>query len=163
MLLTAVGMGVMSRMQPTAGITLIVVSYIVMSFGINVAITLTTDSIMSVAPPERAGAASAVSETSAELGMALGIAILGSIATAAYRYSIGRTLPLGMPEDLRATAKATLGGAVAAAKQIGGTSGDGLLSAAREAFTTSLDLVAAISAVLVISVSLLVLRVKPAT
>jgi MFS transporter, DHA2 family, multidrug resistance protein len=163
MLLTAVGMGVMSRMQPTAGLTLVVISYIVMSFGINIAITLTTDSIMSVAPPERAGAASAVSETSAELGMALGIAILGSVATAAYRYSIVRTMPLGMPEELRATAKATLGGAVAAAKQISGTSGDILLNGAREAFTTSLDLVAAISAVLVISVSLLVLRVKPAT
>jgi len=68
-----------------------------------------------------------------------------------------------MPEDLRVAAKATLGGAVAAARQVGGTSGDFLLTSAREAFTTSLDLVAAISAVLVISVSLLVLRVKPAT
>ena len=51
--------------------------------------TLTTDLIVGSAPPERAGAASAMSETSAEFGGALGIAIFGSIGVAIYRDMIG--------------------------------------------------------------------------
>ncbi len=41
--------------------------------------------IVTSAPAERAGAASAISETGTELGGAVGIAIIGSIGTAVYR------------------------------------------------------------------------------
>ena len=41
-----------------------------------------TDLIVGSAPPERAGAAAAISETSSEFGGALGIAVLGSVVTA---------------------------------------------------------------------------------
>ena len=162
MLLTAAGMVAMALMHPASGLTILVSAYVVMSFGINVAITLTTDNIMSVAPPERAGAASAISEMSAELGLALGIAILGSVATASYRHLIADNVPVGIREDLMATARATLAGAVVAAKEVGGAAGESLLMAARDAFASSLNLVAAISALLVISVSVVVLRVSRA-
>jgi DHA2 family multidrug resistance protein-like MFS transporter len=162
MLLTAAGMIAMAVMHPSSGLTILVSAYVVMSFGINVAITLTTDNIMSVAPPERAGAASAISETSAELGLALGIAILGSIATASYRHLVADNVPAGIRDDLVAAARATLAGAVVAAKEVGGAAGESLLIAARNAFASSLNLVSAISAVLVISVSIVVLRVSRA-
>jgi DHA2 family multidrug resistance protein-like MFS transporter len=162
MLLTAAGMIAMAVMHPSSGLTILVSAYVVMSFGINVAITLTTDNIMSVAPPERAGAASAISETSAELGLALGIAILGSIATASYRHIVADNVPAGIRGDLLTTARATLAGAVVAAKQVGGVAGDGLLIAARDAFASSLNLVAGLSALLVIAVSVVVLRVSTA-
>jgi DHA2 family multidrug resistance protein-like MFS transporter len=162
MLLTAAGMVAMAVMHPSSGLTILVSAYVVMSFGINVAITLTTDNIMSVAPPERAGAASAISETSAELGLALGIAILGSIATASYRHLVVDNVPAGMRADLVTAARATLAGAVVAAKELGGAAGESLLIAARDAFAASLNLVSAISALLVISVSIVVLRVSRA-
>lgn len=162
MLLTAVGMIAITVMHPSSGLTILVSAYVVMSFGINVAITLTTDNIMSVAPPERAGAASAISETSAELGLALGVAILGSIATASYRHIVADNVPAGIREDLVTTARATLAGAVVAAKQVGGATGEGLLIAARDAFASSLNLVAGLSALLVIAVSVVVLRVSTA-
>jgi DHA2 family multidrug resistance protein-like MFS transporter len=162
MLLTAAGMIAMAVMHPSSGLTILVSAYVVMSFGINVAITLTTDNIMSVAPPERAGAASAISETSAELGLALGIAILGSIATASYRHLVADNVPAGMRADLVTAARATLAGAVVAAKELGGAAGESLLITARDAFAASLNLVSAISALLVISVSIVVLRVSRA-
>lgn len=47
--------------------------------------TLGTDLVVACVPPERAGVASGISETGAELGGALEIAILGSISVAVYR------------------------------------------------------------------------------
>src|SRR5690606_8971106 len=58
---------------------------VVFAIGVAPVFTLTTDLIIGSAPPERAGAASALSETSAEFGGALGIAVFGSIGVAVYR------------------------------------------------------------------------------
>jgi DHA2 family multidrug resistance protein-like MFS transporter len=56
--------------------------------------TLTNDLIIGGAPPEQAGAASGISETASELGGALGIALLGSLATALFGAALARdTLP----------------------------------------------------------------------
>jgi len=57
-----------------------------MAAGVVAGMTLTGDLIPAISPPERAGAASALSETANELGGALGIAILGSIGAAVYRH-----------------------------------------------------------------------------
>lgn len=65
--------------------------------GIGLAMTLTTDAIVSAVPPRKAGAASAVAETGYELGVALGIAILGSVTTAVYRGSL--TIAPGTPVE----------------------------------------------------------------
>ena len=62
-------------------------------WGSSPVIVLATDLVVGSAPVERAGAASAISETSAELGGALGIAILGSIGTAVYRARDGGGCP----------------------------------------------------------------------
>ena len=70
------------------------------------------------APPERAGAASGISETSSELGGALGIAILGTIGTAVYREQMADALPAECPPEAAETARDTLGGAVAVAERL---------------------------------------------
>src|SRR5207253_8309599 len=55
---------------------------VIYSLGLSPVVILATDLIVGSAPVERAGAASAISETSSELGGALGIAVLGSIGVA---------------------------------------------------------------------------------
>jgi DHA2 family multidrug resistance protein-like MFS transporter len=142
MILTSFGIFLLSTMEISSGIRTLVIAYVIMSFGVNIAMTLTTDMIMTVAPPERAGAASGISETSAELGAALGIALLGSVSTAYYRNAMS-TAP--------SEARATLAGAIEYARTGGGD--DALALAAREAFTSSLNLVALISAALVMVTS----------
>ena len=109
--------------------------------------TATTDLIVSSAPPERAGAASGMSETGAELGGALGIAILGSIGAAAYRGDLAATLPAGIPGQAAAIARDTLGGAAGVAARLPGGTGPALLHAAREAFIQGMQLTVTLSAV----------------
>ena len=86
--------------------------------GLAPVFTLATDLVVGAAPPERAGAASAISETGAELGGALGIAVLGSIGTAVYRGQMADAVPAGVPPEAAEAARDTLGGAVAAAADL---------------------------------------------
>ena len=62
---------------------------------------ITTDLVMGAAPPERAGAASAISETSFEFGGALGIAVLGSLFTFVYGRGMRAAAELGSLADKR--------------------------------------------------------------
>jgi MFS transporter, DHA2 family, multidrug resistance protein len=126
-----------------SGLALLVTGSTVMSLGLAPVFTLATDVIIGIAPPERAGAASGISETGAELGGALGIAILGSLGAAVYRGAMTGTIPAGVPPDAAAAARATLGGAVVVAGQLPERAGAALLFGAREAFTQALQLTAA--------------------
>lgn len=77
--------------------------------------SLTNDLILANAPPERAGSAAAISETSSELGGAVGIAMLGSIGTAVYRSRVGTAIPENISPAFAEAARGTLGGALAVA------------------------------------------------
>ena len=106
-----------------------------MSLGLAPVFILATDLIVGAAPPERAGAASAISETSSEFGGALGIAVLGSIGAAVYRSQLANTLPIRCPaSDAAAIARDTLGGAVAIAGRLPDQMGAQVLDTARDAF-----------------------------
>jgi MFS transporter, DHA2 family, multidrug resistance protein len=115
--------------------------------------TLTTDFILSSAPPEKAGAASAISETCAEMGGALGIAILGSIGTAIYRVAIARDIPDGVPASVAKAAKDTLAEAITEADKLENV-GKELIIVAKQSFTDALQysllICAIISAVLAV-------------
>ncbi|PJT49645.1 MFS transporter, partial [Streptomyces albidoflavus] len=72
--------------------------------------------IMSSAPEEQAGSAGALEETSYELGAALGVAVLGTVAGQVYRARLADTPALhDAPPGLAAQAAESLGGAVGVA------------------------------------------------
>jgi DHA2 family multidrug resistance protein-like MFS transporter len=137
------------------GLAVLVAGSVVFSLALAPVDTLATDLAVGAVPARRAGAASAISETSAEVGGALGIAILGVIGTAAYRGRVADAVPAGVPAGTADAARDTLGGAVAAAGQLSSRAGDLLLGAAREAFTQGLHLAFAISAAVAIGVAIL--------
>jgi DHA2 family multidrug resistance protein-like MFS transporter len=118
--------------------------------------TLATDLAVGAARPERAGAASAITETSAEFGGALGIAVLGIVGTAVYRGQMVGAIPAGIPDQAAAAAHDTLGGAMAAAGQLPDRLGAALLDAARGAFTHGLRVAAAVSAAATLAFAILV-------
>lgn len=120
------------------GLAVLVSGFIVMSLGLAPVFTLATDFVVTSAPPERAGAAAAISETSAELGGALGIALLGSIMTAIYRSAMGAAIPADIPREAAEAAQSTLGGAVAIAAELPGDVAAAILATARAAFTSAL-------------------------
>jgi DHA2 family multidrug resistance protein-like MFS transporter len=126
---------------------LIAAASVVISIGLAPVITLATELIVGSAPPEQAGAATGMSETSGELGGALGIAILGSIGTALYRAEVAEALPSGVPTGVADAARDTLGGALAIAQTLPGELAATVATAARTAFVDALQLVAAVAAV----------------
>jgi DHA2 family multidrug resistance protein-like MFS transporter len=121
-----------------------------MALGLSPVFTLTTDLIVSAAPPERAGAAAAISETGAEFGGVLGIAVLGSIGIAVYRSMMELTPADGIPAALLEVSKDTLGGAVAAASELRGEVGIQLVASARDAFSSGFTLVVALCALIAV-------------
>ncbi len=138
-----------------SSLALIVFANTLMSLGFGFTFTLTVDLVVSAAPPERAGAASALAETGAELGGALGIAVLGSLATAVYRRQVTANLPPQISEEMAHAVRETLGGAVAAAGQLSGPLGLALLDAAYNAFVSGLQLISLIGAVIMVGLALL--------
>ncbi len=165
LVLAAIGLATLSLIDTTSGIEILVIGSVIYSLGLAPVFTLATDSIIGAVPPERAGAASAISETSSELGGALGIAILGSIGTAAYRNMIADTVPIGVPSEAMKVARDTIGGAFAVAGRLPDPLGTELIRAAREAFVHAFELSAMVSAALAMStavVTFLLLRRAPA-
>ncbi|MDX3926120.1 MAG: MFS transporter [Shinella sp.] len=98
-------------------------------------ILTTTGLIVGTAPPERAGSASAISETSAEFGGALGVALLGSLGTLIYRTTMNGVALNGLDETQASAVSATLAGAVETARSLGGTTAPAWLETARGGFS----------------------------
>jgi len=165
--LAAIGVGAITMFDGSTGVAVFVITTFALALGLAPMFVLTNDLIIGSAPPEHAGAASGVSETGAELGGALGIAIFGSIGIAVYRRAMDVAVPAGIPPEAAEAAKGTLGGAVAVAAQLPDQLGAALLNAARIAFIDGLHVTAAISAVgslgLAIFVAIVVGRVRAAT
>ncbi len=112
----------------------IVAASVFFSIGFTPVITLTTGIVVGSAPPERTGAASAMSETSAELGGALGVAVLGSLGAALYRSRMADVAVPGISAEALAPARSTLGGALAFATELAPDQAGPMLARASEAF-----------------------------
>ena len=104
---------------------------VVIGFGIGIAMTLSTDAVVSAVPKERAGAASAIAETAYELGTALGIAALGSLHFLMYRSHLD--LPAETAANDAVTANASL------AETITTVADPVVVEHARDAFATAVQ------------------------
>jgi DHA2 family multidrug resistance protein-like MFS transporter len=148
MAIAAAGFALMTQVEVESGIPVLIASSVVFSLGIAPLFTLTNDLIIGSAPPERAGAASGISETGAELGGALSIALLGTLGAAIYRGQLSGELPAGLSTEEAAAAEDTLGGAAAVSEGLSAPLGDEVLTAAQEAFTLGLQASALVSAII---------------
>jgi DHA2 family multidrug resistance protein-like MFS transporter len=150
-LLAAVALGLLSQAGGAGDFWLILSGYVLMALAFGPLGALTTDLVMTSVPPEKAGAASGISETSFEFGAALGIALLGSLVTALYGQSMDAAFAAGIGGDSVAAARDTLAGAVALARQLPGNEGERLLAAARGAYVEAFAVTAALSALVAIA------------
>jgi DHA2 family multidrug resistance protein-like MFS transporter len=148
--LAAIGAAIMLGLRlDDAGISLgvLTAASLVMSLGLSPVVMLATELIVGSAPPEQAGAATGMSETSGELGGALGIAILGSLGTALYRRELAQEMPARVPAPVADVARDTLGGAMEVARTLPGDVAGALIATAHSSFLEALQLVAAVTAV----------------
>ena len=157
-LVAVVGIALLMQAGTTGGPGLVVAGVVILSLGLAPLFTLAADLAVGSAPPERAGAASGISETSSELGGALGLAILGTIGTATYRSNVTDAIPAELPADASATASDTLGGAVEVAARLPQPLATDVLEPAREAFTQGLQVAATVSGILVVAAAILIAR-----
>ncbi|HEX2036999.1 MAG TPA: MFS transporter [Chloroflexota bacterium] len=151
----AAGFAMLTQLGPHTELALLVIGSVVFSLGLAPVFTLATDLIVGAVAPERAGAASAISETSAELGGALGIAGFGSLGTAIYRSQMAGAAE-GLAHEAAEAARDTLSGALTVAGQLPEPIGSALLEAARQAFTLGLQTTALVGAVIAALTAVLV-------
>jgi DHA2 family multidrug resistance protein-like MFS transporter len=142
LLLAAVGFGITALVVPPYGLWILIAGMLAMSLGMAPVFTVGNELIITTAPAERAGAASALAETSAELSGALGIAVLGSLGMLAYRLWLDPALPASLADADTTRALSTLGGAVAVGGELGGAAGMAVVDTARTAFTGAMRAIA---------------------
>jgi DHA2 family multidrug resistance protein-like MFS transporter len=157
LVLSAAGLAMLTQVGGSVDLVLLVTASVIISLGLAPVLTLTTDLIVGSAPPERAGAASGISETAAELGGALGLSILGSIGVAVYRGELVGSLPAAIPAETAAIVRDTLGAAVAVAERLPDGLQDAVLTAARDAFIAGVQVTAAVAAVAAVAVAVVAL------
>jgi DHA2 family multidrug resistance protein-like MFS transporter len=145
--LGAIGYAILFQLEYLPPLLALVLGSVITSISMAPVFTLTTDFILNSAPPEKTGAASAISETSAEMGGALGIAILGSIGTAIYRLKLANDLPASIPGSVVDAADDTLGAALVEGANLK-QDGEALMMIAKASFTDALQFVLLISAIL---------------
>lgn len=124
------------------------IAFVALGLGIGAAETVSNELVLSSAPADKAGAASAVSETAYELGAVLGTATLGTILTASYRTAV--VLPDGLTSEQARSAGETLGGAVSVSADVPAGVADALLESARAAFDSGVGITAWIGVGLVV-------------
>ena len=106
--------------------------------GAGIAMPAATSSVMNAVPAARAGVGSAVNDTTREVGAALGVAVVGSVAATAYRTSMQeQPMPLDMPPAVREATQDNIAAALSAAARAG-ADGAELIDLAQTAFVTSM-------------------------
>lgn len=105
-----------------------------MLIGLGMGLTMTpaTEAITATLPAEKQGVASALNDTSREVGGALGVALLGSILSSGYRSAIEPSLE-GLPPELAEVASEGIGSAYAVAAEAG-SDAPLIIDAAQHAF-----------------------------
>ncbi|MDG4794950.1 MFS transporter [Micromonospora sp. WMMD1082] len=150
LLAMAAGLLVLTQVDSAPGLGLLLSGMVVVFLGTAPMMVLTTDMVIATAPPEKAGSAAALPETSGEFGIAVGVATLGSLGTVVYRNQVSDSLPAELPPAAAESARDSLAGAMSAAEQLPGSLGADVLDTARAAFTSGFNVAAGVSAVLLI-------------
>ncbi|MFI8565034.1 MFS transporter [Rhodococcus sp. NPDC078407] len=154
MFAAAAGAGILVGLGTDTSPVLFIAGFVLVGAGVGFALTLTSNLVVSAVEPERAGAASAVSETAYELGIALGVAILGTVVMAIFRRGIDTSQ---LAPELGARAAETLGGADAVARELPDSVATVLLDSAHAAFVSGMHVAAVATAVVLAITAVFVL------
>lgn len=156
LLVSAIGYAILTVPEPgEGGLATLVIGFTFIYTGIGPLMALSVSLIVGSAPANKAGAASALQETSSELGLALGIAALGSLGTTVYRDEVADSLPADTPAAVSEATRDTLARAVEATEGLPGPLAERIIAPARDAFASGLHSVALVSAVLVAALAVL--------
>jgi EmrB/QacA subfamily drug resistance transporter len=163
---TTVGMFVMAvviagyaTLGTTSPIWVLGLFFALQGAAIGMVMPAATAAVMDVLPRERAGAGSALTNTSRQVAFALSVAVLGSILAEFYRNALSPALA-GLPPTARSAASSSITATQAVAQQLG-SAGRSLLGPANDAFVHAMHITTLIAAVLALAGGFVVLRWMP--
>ncbi|HUS61284.1 MAG TPA: hypothetical protein VMY34_03740, partial [Acidimicrobiales bacterium] len=146
----------------STGYPYILLTMVVMASGMALTMSPMTASIMASVPLHKAGVGSAVNDTTRELGGALGVAVMGSLATSRYVDLVGPIadrLPAGAGDAVTRS----LAGAFRVAAKLPPPLHDQVRDVARASFVSGIHLAASVGGIVILLTAALVLRFLPAS
>lgn len=155
---SVLGCALLTRVDSEGGLPLVIAGITVLALGTGPLFALGTGLVIGSVPQERAGSAASMSETSNYFGGSLGLALLGVIGAAVYRAHMAASVAAGAP----AAAGETLAGATSASQSLPPAQATELLHAAKDAFTSGVNLTGVIGAVIFGALAVLVTRARQA-
>jgi hypothetical protein len=156
-LLVGLGMAAMGLVSVDSQYLVLVLGMVLLSAGMAIVAAPATGSIISAVPLNRAGVASAVNDTTRELGGALGIAVFGSIANSAYRSNID-TGGLDVAASTRTAAEESIGEAIDAVSRDGGGGTQAIIERAASAFTNAFNVTSWVAVAIAVVAAAIVAR-----
>jgi hypothetical protein len=160
LLLVATGMAMFLALDVDTPYAYILAAVIPLVSGMALTSSPMTAAIMSAVPTRRAGSGSAMNDATRELGAALGIAVLGSVAASWYATHLAPSIQR-LPASLQADAQDSLAGALSTAARLPAGAGARLSDAADQAFIGGIHIAVFTGAVLAIAAAVVVYRFLP--
>lgn len=157
LVLSTVGYVLMALVDSVGGLPLLITGFYILYPGIAPAMALAPGLVVGSAPPEKAGAASAVNSTASDLGTALGVAVLGSVGSLVYSLNTDGAVE-GLTADQSDQAAETLPGALEVAAELPPETAGPLVETAKSAFTSGLNVVGIVAAGLAVVAIVLTLK-----
>ncbi|MEA2843876.1 MAG: hypothetical protein QOJ69_1547 [Actinomycetota bacterium] len=152
--LVSAGFGVLALLVgPSTPYFVLAIALVLLGAGMSLTAAPATGSIMSAVPQAKAGVGSAINDTTREVGGALGIAVLGSIASAVYRSTVDLS-GLSLPPEVSKAATESVGAATVIADHVPG--GAQLAARAGAAFTDAFNLTSGVASVLALAAAVAV-------
>lgn len=156
MALVSAGLGLIAVAESAGSYVWLALCLALIGFGVGLASTITGDAIVTAAPAARAGSVSAITETAQELGVVLGIAVLGSFLSARYRANVASSIPDDLESDLASRVRDSLGSALSVLDP-----GSELAEAARLAFVGAMQSTSLIASLLTLGAAIVAWRLIP--
>lgn len=154
--LGAAGLTLVSFVESAEWLGWVLLAIVPVGIGIGITQTLSVDAVVSAVKPTKAGAAASISETAYELGVALGIAVLGSVISALY------TRNLTITADLPAETTALVEDSLSSASTVLETGSEALI-AAQQAFVEAMRSTTFVAAGVMLFAAFLAYRLIPNT
>jgi EmrB/QacA subfamily drug resistance transporter len=159
MWLVAIGVGIIASIGVEPNYPLMVVGMFIMASGMGLAMSPTTDLLMSAVPRRQAGMGSAMNDTTRELGGSLGVAVFGSILASRYSDLLEPVINV-LPGPVHEAASHSLAGALKVAAQAG-PAGQAVATAARESWVSGFRLSLVVGSAIVAIAGLIAFRYLP--
>ena len=128
------GLALLTRTTVSTGALQIDAALVLVGLGAGLGLPALTDTVMAAVPEREAGVGSAVNDVSRQLGGALGVAVIGSVVSSAYRHNLSANEPAGVPHRAVFASEKSIGVATQAAHALPVQAATGLLNAANHAY-----------------------------